>query len=155
VRLRRDCLLDGLVAHHTCPALSLDDRPTSGVIEEKVSAEVTSTANTGDAVPLVGEEMLKQNLELGTGHGIDCRHARSPVCLTLAGATPAEERHHSNEQHNDAQQSQAATPGVPGNGAEDEQSKACKRNSSNWVLAQEGAAGGNAPTLWSGCSRCR
>jgi hypothetical protein len=114
VRLGRDRLLDGLVAHRTSPALGLDDRPTSGIIEEKVGAKVTPTTDTGDAVPLVSKEMFKQNLELGTGHGIDRRHARSLVCLTLAGTSPSEEGDHGNEQYNDAQQSQAATPGATG-----------------------------------------
>ncbi len=114
VRLGRDRLLDGLVAHRTSPPLGLDDRTTSGIIEAKVGAKVTPTTDTGDAVPLVSKEMFKQNLELGTGHGIDRRHARSLVRLPLASTSPSEESHHSNEQYNDAQQSQAATPGATG-----------------------------------------
>ena len=124
-----------IVVHHTRPSSRLDDHAPMSIIEEQVGPEFPAASDPSDAVSLVGKEMLEQNLELPSRHGVDGCHTGTLVCLALFRSPTTESSNAGDDERRCAQQEEGgANPGE--RGAEDKQDRTRHCNTARRMATQ-------------------
>jgi len=119
----------------TVPSTHLHDRAPPRTIEEQVGAGFSANTEPGHSVPLVGEEVLEENLELPAGHCIDGCHARALILLVLLSSAATESRHARQDEHDRAEDEEHCTY-RPQRGTKGEQRSAEYCDGARGVLSQ-------------------